>query len=848
MFRFRSYRTRLQAVFLLLGLTAVGLTGWEASSNATAALQDATFDRLTAIRETRVRQIDRYFLDLGNHVIALSTDESTILALEQFLATWPQIPKLSASQTEELRSFYDGLQERLRPPDPAGPSLKDGWFPNDEAARTLQYIYIAQNPYPLGSRLHLLSAPAAGPYGEVHARFHPTLYRYLRAFGFYDIFLIDADQGRLLYTVKKEIDVGTALTKEPYHHTTLAAAWRRAMALDEAETFVVEDFAPYLPSHFAPAAFVAAPIYRAGIKIGVLAIQLSIQEINGMMTAGGAWRQEGFGETGQAYLASNDGTLRSDLRNELEDPQSFYRRLAEVGRPESLISRIRRYGTAVLNLNVLDGGQPPPGQEYTGPARNFLGEAVLRSQAPLHLQGLSWTVVAEIGRAEALAPVNDLRWRILGQALILAGFLVVAARLFASRLTRHLLRVAQGAVRLGKRDFDVRLPVESDDEVGQLAAAFNRMAADLEQTTVSKHEVDRMLSSLINAVFVIVTGPGAEADDVLDAPVHRINPAGLALLGAEDEEAGTLTLRRMVPADDITAWRIRIARVLHEGRLPASEAVLCPRSGARVPVLFAASWLSEEDGGLPGLVCVAQDISEWKATQAKLREKQVELELLTGRLISAQEEERARLARELHDDLTQRLAAVAIEAGQLERMKTAGEDERRYSMLRRIKEQMAQLSREVHGLSRRLHPSTLDDLGLVAAIESETRAFFERGGPPVNVTSDELPPLSRDTQLGLYRIVQEALHNVAKHANAEEVRISLSALNGAVQLVISDDGRGFDRALPAWRPGLGLASMEERIRILGGSLHVASTPGHGTRITVRVPLENRYAKTEGITG
>jgi PAS domain S-box-containing protein len=846
MFRFRSYRARLQTVFLLLGLTAVVLTGWEASTNATSALQTATYDRLTAIRETRARQIERYFVDVGNHVIALSTDESTIQALEQFSATWNQVPRITEGQISDLRHHYAESFKDVRFPQSGSPLLAE-WFPRDDRTRALQHFFIAQNPYPIGSRLHLLSAPAAGPYSAVHARFHPTLYRYLRAFGFYDIFVIDADQGRLLYTVTKEVDLGTALLQQPYRETALASAWRRAVALEEPESFVVEDFQPYLPSYFAPAAFVAAPIYRAGIKVGVLAIQLSIREINGIMTAGGAWREEGFGRTGQVYLAGADGTLRSDLRNEIEAPQRFHERLRGAGTPPGLVNRIQAYGTAVLNLNVMQGGQPAR-KDYTGPAVNFLGEAVLRSQAPLRLPGLSWTVVAEIGRSEALAPVNDLRWRIFGQALILAASLVLAARFFASGLTRHLLRLAAGARRLGKRDFGVRLPVESHDEVGQLAESFNRMAAELEQTTVSKEELDRMLSSMINAVLVVEASPGATTDQMLDSPLRGINPAGLKLLHYKPEDAADLTLRKLVPSEDIVPWHSRLERVLREGRLPASETTLCTRSGDRIPVLFAASWLSEEPGKSPGLVCVAQDIFEWKATQAILREKQAELEALTARLITAQEEERARLARELHDDLTQRLAAVAIEAGHLERGALSGEDPRRQTILRRIKQQMVELSQEVHGLSRRLHPSTLDDLGLVDAIESESRAFFERGGPPVNFVSDELPPLSRETKLALYRIVQEALHNIAKHATAEEVHISLTANGDQVKLLINDDGRGFDRSAVSWRPGLGLASMEERVRILGGHVDIQSAQGVGTTITIQVPLQKQYAKTEGTPG
>ena len=179
------------------------------------------------------------------------------------------------------------------------------------------------------------------------------------------------------------------------------------------------------------------------------------------------------------------------------------------------------------------------------------------------------------------------------------------------------------------------------------------------------------------------------------------------------------------------------------------------------------------------------------------------------RLITAQEEERSRLARELHDDLTQRMAAVAIDAGRLERL-ISGSDGTPKALLERVRQQMAELSRDVHGLSRRLHPSVLDDLGLAAAIESENRAFFERGGAPVEFSSEgSFDTLPRSRQLALYRIVQEALRNVSKHSGADEVRMALSSDGQTVRLSVSDNGRGFDRESPDTHRGIGLASMAE---------------------------------------
>jgi signal transduction histidine kinase len=210
-----------------------------------------------------------------------------------------------------------------------------------------------------------------------------------------------------------------------------------------------------------------------------------------------------------------------------------------------------------------------------------------------------------------------------------------------------------------------------------------------------------------------------------------------------------------------------------------------------------------------------------------------ELEKLAGRLITAQEEERSRIARELHDDLTQRMAAVAIEAGNLAQSDPSGDWR---AGVRTLREKIAKLADDIHGLSRSLHPAMLDDLGLAACVEAECRASFERGGPPVESSIEgEFEDLPAAVRLTLLRIVQEGLRNIQRHAAAEEVRLRLKRDSDGVLLTMSDDGRGFTRDDPQWRPGLGLASMEERARFAGGHFEVVSAPGQGTRLTVRIP-------------
>jgi signal transduction histidine kinase len=209
--------------------------------------------------------------------------------------------------------------------------------------------------------------------------------------------------------------------------------------------------------------------------------------------------------------------------------------------------------------------------------------------------------------------------------------------------------------------------------------------------------------------------------------------------------------------------------------------------------------------------------------------------MLSGRLISAQEEERSRLARELHDDLTQRLALLAIDAGREERAlpKAAGGE-----AMRSIREGLVRLSEAVHALSHQLHPSILEDIGLSEALKSECKRFSELGSTRVKLETDGVPlSLPQDVALCLFRIAQEALRNVTRHAHASQANVSLHRLNGGIKLVVNDNGVGFDASRTRNGPHLGHASMRQRLQLLGGELYVAGLPGHGTTVSAWVPLK-----------
>ncbi len=228
------------------------------------------------------------------------------------------------------------------------------------------------------------------------------------------------------------------------------------------------------------------------------------------------------------------------------------------------------------------------------------------------------------------------------------------------------------------------------------------------------------------------------------------------------------------------------------------------------------------------LMGVIFEITDRKKAEAAARE-------LRGRLISAHEEERTRLARELHDDVTQRLARLAIDAGRIER---AQANESVGETMRELREGLVRLSEDIHALSYRLHPSVLEDLGLAEALRTECERVARQESLPVQVNLGEIPEtVPREAALCLFRVTQEALRNVVRHARARKVEVSMRGLDGGLHLAVSDDGTGFDPALQLDRPTLGLIGMRERVQLLGGELDVDSAAGRGTTIAAWVPLK-----------
>jgi signal transduction histidine kinase len=208
---------------------------------------------------------------------------------------------------------------------------------------------------------------------------------------------------------------------------------------------------------------------------------------------------------------------------------------------------------------------------------------------------------------------------------------------------------------------------------------------------------------------------------------------------------------------------------------------------------------------------------------------------MSRKLIESQEQERARIGRELHDDINQRLAMLAVELEQLQ-----ADPSEVQTRLQKLQKQTTELSSDVQALSHELHSSKLEYLGVISGMKSWCSEFGERQKMEIDFKSDVSAKLPFDVGICLFRVLQESLHNAAKHSGVKHIDVQLLEAPNEIHLTVNDLGRGFDVDTALQGQGLGLTSMRERVRLFNGSIAIQSKPMGGTTIHVRIPLASAH--------
>jgi PAS domain S-box-containing protein len=315
----------------------------------------------------------------------------------------------------------------------------------------------------------------------------------------------------------------------------------------------------------------------------------------------------------------------------------------------------------------------------------------------------------------------------------------------------------------------------------------------------------------------------------LNAIIEGWNAGAQRIFGYTQSEAIGKPITILIPPELQDEERDILEKLRASERVEHYETIRMTKAGRRVNVSLSVSTIRDSNGRTVGFSTIFRDITERKFAEDALAR-------VNRKLVQIQEEERSRIARDLHDDINQRLALLAVEIETL-KLNIPNSFAELSHQLTKIWEGITEVSAEVQSISHQLHPPKLEILGVVASMSGFCREFAERHAVEIDFNSDEISQLvSNEASLCLFRVLQEALHNAARHSGVRQFEVRLGCSSNGLHLTVSDRGAGFDVRSAMNKGGLGLVSMRERVQLVSGTIVIESTPMNGTTVHARVPF------------
>jgi class 3 adenylate cyclase len=482
-------------------IMAIAYVGYD---NGRQALNQAIENQLVSVREAKAYQIEKYFQQVRAQIQTSSKGgvKDTLKAFTQeYQALENQ--KIQLAWNEQLKDYYEQKFLPRLAKNTAGKPLLYSYFPQNSVARYLQYHYTAANSNPVGEKEYLNDANDGSGYSKVHAAVQPIYSSFIAQLGYYDLLLIDAQTGTVVYSVKKEPDFTTNLLNGAYASSTLAQVFREAVKVNDPNFVAISDFEPYRASYGEPAAFVASPIFDQSKLVGVLAFQLSTNEIDNIMTGDQNWSVDGLGKSGEVNLVGSDFGMRSISRFLIEQPQAYFKAIAAQGLPQKKIDQIKIFNSSILHQEVHTPAIEQAVDNQTGfmEAEDYRGVATLNAYRPLDLDNLDWVINAKIDTAEALEPIKDFQRKVLLATSIIVLLVTLISSLLSYYFVKPIRALIDGFRQVGKGSTEVKVKVKTKDEFRELAHSFNEMVDNLDQqkklVQQKNHENEELLLSIL---------------------------------------------------------------------------------------------------------------------------------------------------------------------------------------------------------------------------------------------------------------------------------------------------------------------------------------------------------------
>ncbi len=473
-----TIRKKLIALFLLAGLVPMIAYSIISMDRVDTEIKEINKNRLISLRDEKKLQIENYFKTIENQVLTFSEDIMVVNAMNQFSSAWEKVlPEVGNTygnaQASKLRDRYN---YQVKNTIGASSNSFDTWFPKNKTSRVLQSLYISENNSPIGEKHRLDYSKDGSTYSSVHRIYHPVIRDYLEKFGYYDILLVDAKSGNIVYSVFKETDYTTSLYNGPYANSGIGKAFKAAVSADSRSFSYMEDFDAYEPSYNAAASFISSPIYDNGQMIGVLIFQAPVDNINSVMTSNNAWKKVGLGDSGEVYMVGTDFKMRNNSRFLIEDEAGFFKAIKEANISQDNAELMKSQKTSIGLMEVKSAASEAAINGSTGfkIMPDYRGVSVLSAFAPVNIMGMRWGIMAEIDEAEAFAVQESLTNMSLVLTLILTVLLIIFAAYISGWFANPILALVNRAKDIVKGDLkQEEIKVTTTDELGLLGRNFN---------------------------------------------------------------------------------------------------------------------------------------------------------------------------------------------------------------------------------------------------------------------------------------------------------------------------------------------------------------------------------------
>lgn len=577
----RPRRLRRKVATAAVGVTLLSilLLGAFNYFEARALLSEGIENQLAGQGSARAQRIERGLDWIRNTVSVAAAGERIAEGVMQFSEAYERLNAtpdlLDETQLAALEDFYErGVLESI---EAAGlpPPAVDELLPTTDAGRYLQYHYIVENPFPTEERRTLVAADGdASEYGALHPEAQVNLVDLADSLGFGDLLLTDT-AGNVVFTTNKRIDLGRELGAAAAPDDPLALLLRRLASRPPGET-VVTDFQLYLPAGGRPVMFAGALVRAETRTVGALVVEIPIESVNRLTTAGGRWEETGLGDTGEVYLVGADRLIRSESRRWIEDRDGYLDAVLDAGHPPELADAMAVLDSAVLlqPVETKPVERALEGEVYTGGAVDYLGRRSLAFAAAIADEELDWVVVAEVAASEAEGPLRSFRNRILLTAAILIPAGALLALALADRMTQPVEPVVRGAAAIAGGDLEPDLPDLGNNEFGDVARQMEKLAAEFRrhegELAEQEQEMTRLLLATLPPRLVEQVRRGErKLDDLVDtATVVAVGAEGmLEQPGVDPESAVELSARLSASLEDAAASldieRVRSSSTLH---------------------------------------------------------------------------------------------------------------------------------------------------------------------------------------------------------------------------------------------------------------------------------------------